>query len=298
MTTDTQSCPDCGEQKFFVSRERGEVICRECSYVIDDAMIDFGRERFLDNEDMEKNSRTGAPFDPTVTNNLMTQVGNHADVSKLSGNIRYMVKRIRKKNAWTSSSIENNLNRSLPHLKMICSYIKVPDNIEKESARIYRSAVEKGLTKARSCDGVIVASVYIACRLFGFPATIKDISEASKLNKKVVGKYYKLVLRELGMKMEPSNPLDHIARYASLLGLSAKVQSKAAEIADKAQKKDITSGVSPVTIAATSLYLASLLHGEKRTQKAVTDMTQITEVTLRTRCKDFIETLKLKVKVR
>lgn len=298
MSTETQACPDCGEQKFYVAKEKGEVICRECSYVIDDAMIDFGRERFLDSEDMEKNSRSGAPFDPTITNNLMTQVGSHADLSKLSGNVRYMVKRIRKKNSWTSNSIENNLNRSLPQLKIACSYLKMPGSVEKEAARIYRRAVEIGLTKARSCEGVIVASVYIAARLFGFPCTIKDIAETTKLNKKAIGKYYKLVLRELSIKIEPSNPVDYIAKYASLLDLPPKVQSKAVEIAEKAQQKDITSGVSPVTIAATSLYIACLMHGEKRTQKAVTDMTQITEVTLRTRCKDFIDALKLKVKGR
>lgn len=181
---------------------------------------------------------------------------------------------------------------------MICSYLKMPVSVEKEAARIYRRGVEKGLTKARSCEGVIVASVYIASRLFSFPTTIKDIGETTKLNKKSIGKYYKLVLRELNIKIEPSNPLDYIAKYASLLELSPKVQSRAAEIAEEAQKKDITSGVSPVTIAATSLYLAALQMKERRTQKAVTDMTQITEVTLRTRCKDFVAALKLKVKVR
>lgn len=298
MASEAQSCPDCGEHSFFINQEKGEVICRECSYVIDDAMIDFGRERFMDSEDLEKNSRSGAPFDPTITNNLMTQVGTTADLSKLPQNIKYMVKRIRKKNSWTSSSIENNLNRSLPQLKMICSYLKMPASVEKEAARIYRRGVEKGLTKARSCEGVIVASVYIASRMFGFPTTIKDIGETTKLNKKSIGKYYKLVLRELNIKIEPSNPLDYIAKYASLLELSPKTQSRAVEIAEEAQKKDITSGVSPVTIAATSLYLAALQMKERRTQKAVTDMTQITEVTLRTRCKDFVEALKLKVKVR
>ena len=83
MITESRKCPECGGNNFFVDRDRGEVICKSCSFVVEEAMMDFGRERVCDGEDIEKKSRSGAPFDPRVVNNLTTEVGNYADLKNL-----------------------------------------------------------------------------------------------------------------------------------------------------------------------------------------------------------------------
>ena len=50
-------CPDCGSNDFILNRKKGEVICRKCSFVVDEALIDFGAEtRSFDMESTEKNS--------------------------------------------------------------------------------------------------------------------------------------------------------------------------------------------------------------------------------------------------
>ena len=43
MVTDTK-CPDCGHDKFFTDRDKGEVICRNCSFVVEDTQVDFSSE--------------------------------------------------------------------------------------------------------------------------------------------------------------------------------------------------------------------------------------------------------------
>ena len=46
-----QKCPDCGHKEFFVHKQKGEAICKNCSFVVDDSMIDFGYEgRIFDDE--------------------------------------------------------------------------------------------------------------------------------------------------------------------------------------------------------------------------------------------------------
>jgi len=296
---DIQKCPECGEADFFVHKEKGEAICKNCSFVIDDALIDFGYEgRVFDSEDLEANSRSGAPFDPRVANNLITHVGNDSDMAQLPDKMRAVIKRIRRKNHWTSSSLENNLNVALSNLKVIASFIRMPEMAEKEAARIYRMCAERGLTKARSSDGLIVASLYIACRLFGLPKTIKELSDASKVDKKVIGKYYKFLLDRLSIKIHLNSPHDYIERFGSALNLSPRTQSRAVEMLEKAEKAQIISGRSPVSLAATALYLSAILNGERKTQNEVTTITQITEVTLRNRCQEFIRALKLKVSLK
>ena len=299
ISSDKKCCPDCGNDKFFLNKQKGEVICRNCSYVVDESMVDFGNDiRGSDFEDVQSKSRTGAPFDPTVANNLSTAVGTKADLMKMDKKARQKMERIRKKNNWTSNSLEINFNTALNQLKMISSYLKIPDFVEKESARIYRQAAERGLTIKRSIESIVVGSLYVATRIHGIPKSMEEFVKASKISKKVLGKTYKLIVRELNLKLVPADPIEYVPRFASALGLSAKVQTKAIEYIAQAKEKEMLSGLSPISVAATTLYLAALKEGERKTQKEVADTTGITEATLRSRCKDFMRDLKITVKIR
>ncbi len=294
-----QRCPDCGSQKFFHDREKGEVICRECSFVVAESQFDFSADtRAFDFEELEKKSRSGSPFDPRVANNLTTQIGNRADIEKLSKKQKQLMQRIRKKNNWTSNSLEINYNTAFNNLKMLASYLKIPESAEKEAALIYRRAAEKGLTIKRSIESIVVASLYISSRLYALPKSMDEFVEASKISKKILGKTYKLIIRELELKIVPSNPIDFVEKFGSILNLGAKTQTKAIKMIEEAKKKQMLSGLSPISVAATTLYLSGLKENERRTQKEVAEKTGITEATLRSRCKDFIKALKLKVKIR
>ena len=120
MLTDIK-CPDCGSHDFFHNREKGEIICRHCSIVLDESTIDFGRDsRFFEDEgDGEHNSRTGAPFDPLVVDNLGTSIGNSADIHKLSGRNKALFQRIKKRQHWTATSFEQNLKTAFNSLKLM-----------------------------------------------------------------------------------------------------------------------------------------------------------------------------------
>ena len=48
-------------------------------------------------------------------------------------------------------------------------------------------------------------------------------------------------------------------------------------------------GKDPKGVAAASIYISSKLCNEKRTQKEICNLTQITEVTLRNRVKDLMK---------
>ena len=62
---------------------------------------------------------------------------------------------------------------------------------------------------------------------------------------------------------------------------------------EKAQHFELTSGRGPTGIAAASLYVSALIHGEKRTQREVADVAGVTEVTIRNRYKELLDELKL-----
>ncbi len=296
MTVETinQKCPECGDSKFFANREKGEVICKKCGFVIEDSMVDFGRQRICDDEDFMKKSRSGAPYDPRVAAGLRTEVGNNSDIKKLSKKTRRVMNRIRKKNRWTSSALEHNLNTNLANLKIIASHLKMPDNIEKEAARIYRECAEKGITRARANDSIIAAVVYLASKLYGIPKTLNEVAEASKLDKFDIARTYKMVIRRLGIEVYNSNPVDFVGRFGSELKLDAKTQTKAVKLLEKIQKKGFDSGKSPTSLAATTLYISALMNSVKVTQKAIAETSGITETTLRQRTKEMLKKLGIK----
>ncbi|HII88920.1 TPA: hypothetical protein HA253_04955, partial [Candidatus Woesearchaeota archaeon] len=175
---------------------------------------------------------------------------------------------------------------------------KLPKSVEEEAARIYTQAVQRGLVRGRSMESVVAGSLYAACRRHDVPRTLDELSEASGIEKKEVGRTYRFITRELGINIMPSNPADYIARFASSLKLSAESQSRAIEILESAQRSELTSGRGPTGIAAAALYVSALIHGEKRTQREVADVAGVTEVTIRNRYKELLDRLDLEKEIK
>jgi transcription initiation factor TFIIB len=97
------------------------------------------------------------------------------------------------------------------------------------------------------------------------------------------------------LKLMPTSPQDYISRFCSELKLSGDVQAKAIEILKDAADKELTSGRGPTGVAAASIYISSILCGERRTQREVADVAGVTEVTIRNRYKELAERLDIDI---
>ncbi len=294
MRKSLKECPECANKNIYRNSEKGETICRDCGLIIEDRMVDFSQEwREFENDAVSKR-RTGAPSSETIFDKGSgTEVGSTADLYRLGDKNKDKFFRLRKWNIRISTAIERNLKVALAELKRVGSFLKLPKSVEEEAARIYRLAVQKGLVRGRSMESVVAGALYAACRRHEVPRTLDEMGEASGIEKKEIGRTYRFVTRELEISIRPSNPADYIPRFASALKLSAETQSKSVEILEMARDIELTSGRGPTGIAAAALYVASLIHGEKRTQREVADVAGVTEVTIRNRYKELIKRLKL-----
>ncbi|MFB6134495.1 MAG: transcription initiation factor IIB 3, partial [Halanaeroarchaeum sp.] len=99
------------------------------------------------------------------------------------------------------------------------------------------------------------------------------------------------ISQELGLEMKPVDPKKYVPRFCSELQLSEEVQAKAKEIIDTTAEQGLLSGKSPTGFAAAAIYAASLLCNEKKTQREVADVAQVTEVTIRNRYQEQIEAM-------
>ena len=194
-----------------------------------------------------------------------------------------------------SDATERNLAFALSELDRMASGMSLPRNVRETAAMIYRKAVHKNLIRGRSIEGVSAAALYAACRQCNVPRTLDEIAGSSRVSRKEIGRTYRFIARELGLKLMPTSPQDYISRFCSELKLSGDVQSKSIEILKDAADKELTSGRGPTGVAAASIYISSILCGERRTQREVADVAGVTEVTIRNRYKELAERLDIDI---
>ena len=295
-----RKCPECGASDFYDNRNKEEIICRKCGLVIDGKNISLGKEwrDFEESPDSEL-KRTGSPTSYTKYDMGMgTSIGSERDSFSLDKKKRYKLQRLKKWQKRLSNVMEKNLKIALGELRRISSFLNLPQSIEEEAAKIYNEAIQKNLVRGRSIESVVAGVVYAACRRQNIPRTLEEISEASGFEKKDIGRSYRYIIRELDIKILPSNPVDYVSRFASILKYSPETQSKGIQILSKSLSLDLTSGRGPIGIAAAALYVAGLLEGERRTQRDISEVSGVTEVTIRNRYKEIIKKLNLEDKIK
>ena len=297
-----KACPVCNSTERFVDNSRAEVCCARCGLVLDENLIDHGPEwRAFDHEQRDKRTRTGAPLTYTISDKGLNTTIDWKDKDihghKIPERNKAQIYRLRKwnKRMRVSGAGERNLAFALSELDRDSSRLGIPRSVREDAAIIYRSAAKNKLIRGRSIEVVVASALYAACRRCNIPRTLDEIAIASNVSKKQVGKTYRFLSRELNIKLKPTSPSDYISRFASKLGLSGEVQAKAIEIINKAVDAGLSSGKGPTGVAAAALYIASLLLGERKTQKEVSEISGVTEVTIRNRYKELSEKINMVV---
>ena len=297
--THIKRCPECGSSNLIYDESKGELICGDCGLLVEEGMVDTTHElRQFDKT--EKKSRGGAPMSlQKFDKGLATNVGEVSDIYKLDSSQqtrKYL--RLKKWQERVSTSIERNLRLAMAELRRVASFLDLPTVVRDEAARIYNFVLQRGFIRGRNMESVIAACIYAACRTYAIPRTLDEISAASEVERKEIGRTYRFIIRKIGIKVTPSSPKDYISRFASVLHLSPKTQNSALKILQKAEITELTSGRGPAGIAAAALYVAALLNDEKKTQREVADVAGITEVTIRNRYKELLDRLDLEDKIK
>jgi len=290
-----QVCPECGGD-LVADGERGETVCEECGLVVEEDEIDPGPEwRAFDAKEKDEKSRVGAP-----TTNMMHDKGLSTNIgwqdkdaygNSLSSRQREKMQRLRTWNERfrTRDSKERNLKQALGEIDRMASALGLPDNVRETSSVIYRRALEDDLLPGRSIEGVATASLYAAARQAGTPRSLDEITAVSRVEKDEIARTYRYVVRELGLEIQPADPESYVPRFASDLELSDEVERRARQLLQNAKEQGVHSGKSPVGLAAAAVYAASLLTNEKVTQSEVSEVANISEVTIRNRYHELLE---------
>ncbi|MGB9915596.1 MAG: transcription initiation factor IIB [Candidatus Bathyarchaeales archaeon] len=299
-----QSCPECGSTRLMRDYECAEIVCMDCGFVVAAKIADRGPEwRAFDDEQRSKRTRVGAPLTYTIHDKgLSTTIDWHdRDIygKSLSPGQKAQVYRLRKwqRRIRVSDATERNLAFALAEITKISNNLNLPKNILETASVIYRKAVKERLIRGRSIQGVTSAAIYLACRQCGLPRTLDEISQASAVNKKEIGRSYRFLIKELNYSIPPLRPSQYITKFSNQLTMQGKVEEIAHKILAVAKELKLTSGRGPTGIAAAASYVASVLTGERKTQREIAEIAQVTEVTIRNRYKELVEKLLFQISI-
>jgi transcription initiation factor TFIIB len=288
-------CPECGGQ-LATDTEHGETVCADCGLVVEEDEIDHGPEwRAFDSKEKDQKSRVGAPTTQMMHDKgLSTNIGwqdKDAYGKTLSSRQREKMQRLRTWNERfrTRDSKERNLKQALGEIDRMASALGLPENVRETASVIYRRALGDDLLPGRSIEGVATSALYAAARQAGTPRSLDEIATVSRVDKDEIARTYRYVVRELGLEIQPADPEQYVPRFASELGLSDESERRARDLLKTAKKQGVHSGKSPVGLAAAAIYAAALLTNEKVTQSEVSDVANISEVTIRNRYHELLE---------
>jgi transcription initiation factor TFIIB len=189
----------------------------------------------------------------------------------------------------TRDSKERNLKQALGEIERMSSALGLPENVRETASVIYRRALDENLLPGRSIEGVSTAALYAAARQAGVPRSLDEVERVSRVDKMELTRTYRYIIRELNLEVKPADPESYVPRFISDLDLSDEVERRARDLLESAREAGVLSGKSPVGLAAAAVYAAALLCNQKVTQNEVSEVADISEVTIRNRYKELLE---------
>ncbi len=264
--------------------KHAELYCADCGMVITENIVDLGPEwRAYDSEQASKRVRTG----PGMSYRIHDK-GLSTSTPKLPAGI----KRLR----WVNmGSGEKTLALALIEIDRMACALKLPNDIKETTAVLYRKAAKRCLIKGRSIEELVSAMLYIICRQYGIPRTLKEIAAVSRSPLKKIRRSYLFLLRKFELKIAPADPSHYVPRFCSELGLSERIREKAIEILKENKGKGAARGWAPIGTAAAAIYIATVLSGEYRTEKEIAKVIGTTEITIRNRYKELGKSLEVDI---
>jgi len=289
-SSNLQRCPSCNKSSLLVDDDSGELLCSMCGIVVSENRESDGPEWRSFANDAGDKSRVGAGTSITMhdmgLSTMISPTNKDATGKPLSSTMKKSIDRLRTWNtrSQVNSASDKNLRQALSEMDKLKDKLSLTDAVIEKAAYIYRKANEKKLVKGRSIHGLVASCIYAACRDTQTPRTLDDVADGINVRRKDVARCYRLIFRELDLKIPVADPINGVARIASKAGLGEKTKRKAVMLLNKAKKIGMVAGKDPMGLAAAALYLACIADGGNTTQRNISDASGVTEVTIRNRC--------------
>ena len=290
------------ERRVIYDYERGEIVDPETGLVIEEGLVSQASEwRVYGPEDWLNRHRTGARITFKVHDGGLT---SHIDPKGAIGKkLNTLNNRVRRPMDWRARKEV----RAKKIMIDTVAKLGLPNIMAETVGMLIREAIKKRLLGKKNMAPLVGAMIIEVCKIYGIPIDVKKLREilgasendiyraAKKLARAGLFNNLKKRIRENRRSDEPV--LMAQARQAIYKKYLGDISDDIAILADRiidmvAKHKPLAiHGKNPKGVVAAAIYIASVLLDKRKPQKAIAKALGISEVPVRHRYEEMIDSL-------
>lgn len=288
VSSNREKCDLC-DSSLRITQD-GFYLCMNdrCGVLYTDVIDESAEWRFHNADDAKSAdpARCGMPINP-----LLAESSYGCKILYSSGST-YEMRKLRRYNEWQSMSYkEKSQYDEFQRITIIANNSGIPKIIIDEALRYHKKISEHRTFRGLNRDGIIAASIYVACRTLGCPRTAKEIATIFNLNNasstkgcknaisiinEIESDYHNNEKTNLGI----TKPESFIERYCSKLNMNHELTKVSLFVAMVIQHNNIIPENTPHAIAAGIVYFISQVCRLNISKKDVNNISEISEVTI------------------
>lgn len=173
-----------------------------------------------------------------------------------------------------------------------CETLDLPVSVEQMAEQTFEQYA--ATTDEIIIELTVAGVIYASAKLNEYPITPEDIvrTREEMVDRKILLRTSKEIVSELGL--DPAAFFDasmYVDRFCEELNLGPAVATRAEQILEYCTDAGINGGKSPTGLAAAAVYNACLEQNCSATQSEISDVAEVTEVTIRNRYKEQREVI-------
>jgi transcription initiation factor TFIIB len=285
-----ENCEVCSSE--VVLTDDGFLTCKNpaCSILYKDESLDQSAEwRYYGADDNQNNdpTRCGMPVNP-----LLKESSYGCKVMCEGGSYSQDMMKIRRYTEWQSMPYREKAQYDMFQKITIFAQNKgISKMIIDEALRVHKRISEHKTFRSLNRDGVVGASIYIACKIHNCPRTPKEIASIFNLDNTSATKGCKnavSIINELESNLDNSEktnfcktkPEAFIERYCSRLAINDELTKLCQFIAVMIEKQNMIPENTPHSIASGIIYFVACMCHLPISKKDVNRVSDMSEVTI------------------
>lgn len=282
-------CERC--ETILAFSEEGFLTCTNprCGIIYKD-LVDQGAEwRYYGADDNHHAdpTRCGMPINPLL------EESSYGCKVLCNGHMSYEMRKIRRFAEWQSMPYKEKAQYDeFQIITTMAQQAGIPKMIIDDAIQYHNKISESDVRyRAENRDGIIAASIYIACRIHNYPRTAKEIAAIFHLNPSCATKGCKnalSIINDLERDMTTQDktnlgktkPEAFIERYCSKLNINYELTKLCQFISMKIEKLDAMPENTPPSIAAGVVYFVAQLCRLNISKRDVKNVSETSEVTI------------------
>lgn len=192
-----------------------------------------------------------------------------------------------------TSAEPRTVSRALDTIRVAATELGVPEETVETATTVFRRHRDERDDPPNSVETMGAACLYVACKVDRVPRTVDEVVGATNVTRIHLLRRAKDVTSTLGVDLSGfADATQYVERYADELALPQTVADRAVGIVDRCEDAGVAGGKSPSGWAAAAVYNACVEADLNVRQDTLTELADVTHVTIRNRYQDQREVLR------